>query len=304
MLFVCSAYIDAADLPLQVHALVERAFYHRHERDIIQTFEKDIPALRTAEERCQAWQIVAQYEEHQRLYAAAAAHYQKAAHLCSAHADRLSLDAVRAFLCGGEVRRARMLLTDTVAYQSKDESNQDYVMSAVYETWLLLAEDKADQALPLIKAYSKKKKFLAYRAALLFTLWWADNDETARERLINECYDSLEAAAVRGTVIIQPSAFWYLMPKTAKPVAESAVLNPQHAQRAKPLYYQLGFYKTKRYADVLMEDLRAKQFIPCIKEETRASGTVYYVVFVEEDETNTIGDKLKSAGYETVPVFP
>lgn len=159
MLFVCGAYIGAADLPLQVHALVERAFYHGHEKDIIQTFEKDIPTLRTAEEQCQAWQIVAQYEEHQRLYTAAAVHYQKAAHLCSAHADRLSLAAVRAFLCGGEVQRARMLLTGTAAYQSCDESNQDYVTGAVYETWLLLAEHKADQALPLIKAYSKKKIF-------------------------------------------------------------------------------------------------------------------------------------------------
>ena len=159
MLFVCGAYIDAADLPLQVHALAERAFYHGHEKDIIQTFEKDIPTLKTADEQCQAWQIVAQYEEHQRLYAAAAAHYQKAAHLCSVHADRLSLAAVRAFLCGGEVQRARMLLTGTAAYQSRDESNPEYVMSAVYETWLLLAEDKADQALPLIKAYSKKKNF-------------------------------------------------------------------------------------------------------------------------------------------------
>lgn len=168
MLSVCGVYLGAADLPLQVHALAERAFYHKHERDIIQTFEKDIPALRTAEERCQAWQIVAQYEEHQRLYTAAAAHYQKAAHLCSAHADRLSLAAVRAFLCGGEVQRARMLLTNTAAYRSKDESNQDYVMSAVYETWLLLAEDKADQALPLIKAYSKKKKIFSVSRRIAF----------------------------------------------------------------------------------------------------------------------------------------
>ncbi|MGP1455173.1 MAG: hypothetical protein ACTTJ7_05360 [Treponema sp.] len=153
------AYLGAADLPLQVHALAERAFHHGHEKDIIQTFEKEIPALLTAEEQCQAWQIVAQYEEHQRLYAAAAAHYQKAAYLSSAHADRLSLAAVRALLCGGEVQRARVLLTNTAAYQSRDESNQDYVMSAVYETWLLLAENKAAQALPLIKTYSKKKNF-------------------------------------------------------------------------------------------------------------------------------------------------
>ena len=74
--------------------------------------------------------------------------------------------------------------------------------------------------------------------------------------------------------------------------------------QAKALYYQLGFYKTKQYAERLAEELQKKQFRPIIKEETRPSGTVYFAVLIEENAAGDIMLRLKDAGYEAFPVFP
>ncbi|EEV20863.1 sporulation and cell division repeat protein [Treponema vincentii ATCC 35580] len=147
---------------------------------------------------------------------------------------------------------------------------------------------------------------------------------------------------MNGTVTVQPSTFWYLMPKStlaqqpviggadtktgaarktevisaqpskqSNPSPQSAATAAQSEKaaateetHAKPTYYQLGFYKTKKYAEALAADLQKKQFIPIIKEETRPSGTVYFAVLVKENAAGDMGLRLKDAGYEAFPIFP
>ena len=214
----------------------------------------------------------------------------------------------------------------------------------MYDTWRLLAEDRADRAVPLITAYTKKKAFSEYHPALLFTLWWVNGDEDAKQRLLKEYPAGMEAAAVNGTVTVQPSTFWYLMPRSGlaqKPAAgstasktstvsktgtsseatkapgQSSTVSKAEATsaqsskpaagsetQAKPSYYQLGFYKTKKYAEALAADLQKKHFTPIIKEETRPSGTVYFAVLVKENAAGDMGLRLKDAGYEAFPIFP
>ena len=232
----------------------------------------------------------------------------------------------------------------------------------MYDTWRLLAEDRADRAAPLITAYTKKKTFSEYHPALLFTLWWVNGDEEAKQRLLKDYPSSMEAAAANGAVTVQPSAFWYLMPRSElaqQPAARDAVSKtsassetaktlqqpntasqskpsatapakaaqalqqnnavpqsqsaaaPQpakesaaHSAQAQPSYYQLGFYKTKKYAEALAADLQKKHFTPIIQEETRPSGTVYFAVLVKENAAGDMGLRLKDAGYEAFPIFP
>ena len=239
---------------------------------------------------------------------------------------------------------ARSLLSEIAAALPVSDEDPYYRRAAVYDTWRLLAEDRADRAVPLITAYTKKKAFSEYHPALLFTLWWVNGDEDAKQRLLKEYPAGMEAAAVNGTVTVQPSTFWYLMPRsglaqqpaagssasktstsskartsseTTKASVQSSAASKAEAAstqsskpaavsetQAKPSYYQLGFYKTKKYAEALAADLQKKHFTPIIKEETRPSGTVYFAVLVKENAAGDMGLRLKDAGYEAFPIFP
>lgn len=341
---LCAAVLSAQpDVHTAAQKLAQKAFVQKSEAAVRQVFEQGLAGLPDAQAQVQALSLLASYEAYHGSYSQAAAHYLQAAALNTETKTDLLLEAVRVFLCGGNFDAARSLLSEIAAGLPVNTENAQYRTAAVYDAWRLLAEDRADRAVPLITAYAGNKAFADYHPALLFTLWWVNGDEKAKERLLKEYPSGIEAAAVHGTVMVQPSVFWYLMPKTeafapsAGTVGTTAARQPgnttasvqQHtvnaasiesryagtaasAQNAsgvqepqtKPLYYQLGFYKIKAYAERLAEELRQKQFRPLIKEETRPSGAVYFAVLVEENSAGDIGLRLKGAGYEAFPVFP
>lgn len=70
------------------------------------------------------------------------------------------------------------------------------------------------------------------------------------------------------------------------------------------VYQQLGFFRDKANAQTLVERVAKSGFKAEIREEKRASGTVYYAVVVPENADETIGQQLKNAGYECYPVYP
>lgn len=330
-------------LPSAVRNLAQKAFAQKTAAEVRQFFEKNIATLPNAQAQVQALMLLADYEQYHGNYSNAAECYRRAAGLDTSEGKTaLLLDAVRALLCGGSFDSARSLLTEIAAALPVSDDDPYYRRAAVYDTWRLLAEDRADRAVPLITAYTKKKAFEDYHPALLFTLWWVNGDEDAKQRLLKEYPSGMEAAAVNGTVTVQPSTFWYLMPKStlaqqpviggadtktgaarktevisaqpskqSNPSPQSAATAAQSEKaaateetHAKPTYYQLGFYKTKKYAEALAADLQKKQFIPIIKEETRPSGTVYFAVLVKENAAGDMGLRLKDAGYEAFPIFP
>ncbi|WP_187152106.1 hypothetical protein [Treponema endosymbiont of Eucomonympha sp.] len=49
--------------------------------------------------------------------------------------------------------------------------------------------------------------------------------------------------------------------------------------------------------------MRTKGFTAAIAEETRESGTVYYIVTVPENADGTAGTLLRNAGFECYPVY-
>lgn len=300
-----------------VEKFVQKAFSQKTETAVRLYFEKNLANLPNKPAQSQALVFLAEYEQHNGSYSQAAGHYRQAAELNPEAKTALLLEAVRALLCGGRFDSAGSLLREIAAALPVSDENPDYRTAAVYDAWRLLAEDRADHAIPLITAYTKRKSFSAYHPALLFTLWWLDGNETAKQQLLKDYPSSMEAAAVKGLVTIQPSTFWYLMPKNSivqdrsiidTEMPEGAVTQApvQSAETgaAKPLYYQLGFYRTKQYAESLAADLQKKNFLPIIKEETRPSGTVYFAVLVKENAVGDMGLRLKDAGYEAFPIFP
>lgn len=328
-----------------VQTLAQKAFAQKTEADVRQFFEKNLAVLPNAQAKVQALMLLADYEQHNGNYSNAADCYRRAAEFVTTdQKTALLLDAVRVLLCGGSMDSARSLLSEIAAALPVSDEDPYYRRAAVYDTWRLLAEDRADRAVPLITAYTKKKAFSEYHPALLFTLWWVNGDEDAKQRLLKEYPAGMEAAAVNGTVTVQPSTFWYLMPRsglaqqpaagssasktstsskartsseTTKASVQSSAASKAEAAstqsskpaavsetQAKPSYYQLGFYKTKKYAEALAADLQKKHFTPIIKEETRPSGTVYFAVLVKENAAGDMGLRLKDAGYEAFPIFP
>ena len=334
-------FAEPAEPALQpvVQTLAQKAFAQKTEADVRQFFEKNLAVLPNAQAKVQALMLLADYEQHNGNYSNAADCYRRAAEFDTTdQKTALLLDAVRVLLCGDSMDSARSLLSEIAAALPVSDEDPYYRRAAVYDTWRLLAEDRADRAVPLITAYTKKKAFSEYHPALLFTLWWVYGDEDAKQRLLKEYPAGMEAAAVNGTVTVQPSTFWYLMPRSGlaqKPAAgstasktsasseatktsgqSSAASKAEAAStqsskpaavsetQAKPSYYQLGFYKTKKYAEALAADLQKKHFTPIIKEETRPSGTVYFAVLVKENAAGDMGLRLKDAGYEAFPIFP
>lgn len=326
-----------------VQTLAQKAFAQKTEANVRQFFEKNIATLPNAQAKAQALTLLADYEQHNGNYSNAADYYQQAADFDTTdEKTTLLLNAVCALLCTSNFDSARSLLSKITATLPASDDNPYYRRAAVYDTWRLLAEDKADRAIPLIIAYTKKKAFSEYHPALLFTLWWVNGDKDAKQRLLKEFPSSMETAAVNSSVTVQPSTFWYLMPRSGiaqQSAAAKAALtqntlsttetaaaqppkknkaslqsdiattqSPQnstaHAVRDKPVYYQLGFYRTKKYAEALAADLQKKHFTPIIKEETRPSGTLYFAVLVKENAAGDMGLRLKDAGYEAFPIFP
>lgn len=288
-----------------VQELVQTAFEQKTESEVRQFFEKNMVTLPNRRAHIQALTLLAAYEYQCGNYSNAAACYERAVVLDPTECKyELLLDAMQAFLCGGEYDRAGVVLHRILADLTRSSNEAYRRRAAVYKVWLLLAEDGADTAVPLITEYINDASFAVYHPALLFTLWWISGNEKIKERLQKSYPSSIEAAAVTGTVTLYPSTFWYLMPKGAIVEKGDGNVSVTQDNAARASYYQIGFYKTKRYAQALVDDLRKKHFTPIIKEEVRPSGTLYFAVLVQENESGTMGILLKNAGYEAFPVFP
>ena len=64
----------------------------------------------------------------------------------------------------------------------------------------------------------------------------------------------------------------------------------------------MGLFREKANADSLVAALTDKGFKPYITTETRASGTTYYIVVIDEAD-KSLEDNLKTAGFEFCPIF-
>lgn len=238
--------------------------------------------------------------------------------------EQLVLDAVRCALSTGDTATADSYLNSAVR-SSNDSTIQAYVK--LYALWSTLcgAEKNEDLAEPVVmlKAYAVLPSMAAVKPSVLLTLWYITGDDSYADSLRKEFPLSPETGIVTGTVQLLPAPFWYFIPRktaavpeiqagpdgnvtaadaddsTKAPVSDTAESGTD-APKAKKL--QMGLFREKTNADSLVAALSNKGFKPYITAETRASGTTYYIVVIDESD-KSLEDNLRTAGFEFCPVF-
>ena len=265
---------------------------------------------------------MALYDEAKNSYAAAAGIAAgDAAGMPKKSSEMLVIDAVRCALSAGDGDVALQFLNSAVR-NSKDESIQAQIK--LYEQWAALcnAENADDIAEPvsMLKAYADIPSMKSVNPSVLLTLWYVTGEADFGNRLVKKYPESAEAGIVTGKVQVMPSPFWYFVPRRkialTQPSAEEKTVpatengdgtQGEAAVKAdfseNPVKQQLGLFRDKSNAEEFVRRLNEKNFKGYIQEETRSSGTTYYIVLVDENEDGSMGLKLKSAGFECYPVF-
>lgn len=331
-----AAQTRPADSPA-VRDAISSAFAKKDRASVVAVLESALAKYKNPPDRAGLLVALAEFEERTGHPDLAVDYYQKAAVADpAARNDWLLLDAARCALSSNDIARADSLVRSVLLSCFKEEI---LLRARVYSVWILLASGERESALGLIRSYSAISAYAAYTPALLFTLWWAEQDPAAGKRLVESWPGSPEAAIVRGDLRTGPSPFWYLMSRNGEKVASfareaSAALSEKMGvdEKAVPVsrpdnapetgvvapgspvanekttsgeraWQQVGFFRNKEYADELVGQLKARGFKPEIRREPRPSGTVYFSVLVPEDSGGTTAARLKDSGFESFLVI-
>lgn len=278
-----------------------------------------------------------QYAEAQKTYAQAASIQGSVesvvAGVPNKNSEELVVDAVRCALCAGDYASAESYLNSAVR-NTKDERIKAYVK--LYEQWSVLCKAKnaeeTKESIAILKTYASLDSMKIVRPSILLTLWHLTGEAQFSENLKKNYPKSMEAAIVKGEIQTFPTPFWYFVPRNgvdlpeiAGTFVESASSEPslpeakdsknetsqpatsskseKSTKNEKITRQQLGLFREESNAKALSERVKAKGFKAEITTEVRPSGTKYYLVVVNENEKGTIGDELRTAGFECYPVF-
>lgn len=304
----------------------KKALEYKSAGESIAYLNKTIPQITQPAEKRALLAFLGGLQEQISAYKDASDSYAKAAAIAASNAEgmqkktnpQLALDAVRCALSSGDSATAENYLNSAVR-NSSDENTQATIK--LYEVWSMLCKlestQQLDDSVALLKTYISLNSMKSVKPQLLLTLWYITGQASYGNSLKAEFPKSPEAAVVNGKVQMMPAPFWYFMPKKGEALALSAtsaaesqkvpVAEPSEQSKEddseKPAKQQLGLFKNKDNAQALCDKLKSKGFSPSIMEETRASGTTYYIVVVSENKEGTIGQQLRSAGFECYPIF-
>lgn len=302
--------------------------------DSIEYINKQIPNAATASDKRSLLFFAGTLQEQTGLYDDASFSYAQAAGIAAGDADgmqkvsseQLVIDAVRASLCAGDSETADRYLNSAVR-SSKDDAIIAYVN--LYAQWSALCKaqspEETKDAVALLKAYSGMDSMRVVKPAVLLTLWYMCGDDTYGEQLKKEFPNSPETGIVKGKTQIMSVPFWYFVPHVgtspdAEETTEEILLAekddgasadnktsvgttvPTTDKGEKITREQCGLFRERSNADALVAQLKKKNFDAKITTETRASGTTYYIVVVDENKEGTVGLKLRDAGFECYPV--
>ncbi len=285
--------------------------------DSVEYLKKIIPSLSVPSEKRAAYAFLGSVQEQLGLYTDAESSFVSAAAIAAGDAagmpkkssEQLVLDAVRCALSAGDSETADSYLNSAVR-SSSDETIVAYVK--LYEQWSALcrAQKESDIAEPvaLLKTYASLPSMSAVCPAVLLTLWHLTGDDSYAQRLKKEFPASPETAIVTGSIQLLPAPFWYFAPRTGSAVPEiqsepSSPVSSSSGTSDKVVRQQLGLFREKSNAESLVDQLKMKGFAAKITTEKRPSGTTYYIVVVDEDKDGSIGNELRTAGFECYPVF-
>lgn len=274
-----------------------------------------------------------QYSEAQKFYAQAASIQGSAKTVLEGvpnkTSEELVVDAVRCSLCAGDYSTADSYLNSAVR-NTKNQEILAYVK--LYEQWSALCKAKKEsdtkESIAMLKTYSTLDSMKSVRASVLLTLWHLTGEAQFSENLKKNYPKSMEAAIVKGEVQTLPTPFWYFVPRNgvdlpeiygaAETVAETSAESSSSGKTEKAakneksekaeksekiVRQQLGLFREESNARALADRVCAKGFKAEIATETRPSGTKYYLVVVNENPKGTIGEELRTAGFECYPLF-
>lgn len=252
--------------------------------------------------------------------------------------EEIVISAVRASLSSGDWETAESYLSNVRSSKTENIIAYANLYSIWCQLCKASSVNETGDSIVMLRAYSTMQSMKSVRPQVLLTLWYLTDDKTCAAILKSEYPNSPETSIVNGTSQIMSVPFWYFVPRgnasDAIPQveakqdkeeqkkenipprkidsdipAESAPIFKGNStppkQEAIPLRaktsgkkQQLGLFKSKANADELIGKVRAKNFDAYAYSETRASGTTYYIVVVDENSSLTMGKKLKAAGFD------
>ena len=275
--------------------------------------------------------FIATLEEQMALYDQAQKFYAQAASIAAGDAEgmpkksneEIVLDAIRCALSSGDYMTADSYLNSAVR-NTRNQKIQAYIK--LYTQWSALCRaekvDDIQEPLVMLQAYLKLDSMECLRPAIYLTLWYLTGDKSYSQQLASKYPKSPEAAIVKGDVQLLPTPFWFFVPKSGEAeqgtgsyadtpsssgtsssaANETSSSQGQSAASSKTTKWQLGLFKTQSNAKLLVDELKSKGFEAYTTSETRASGTTYYIVLVNEDKSGNMADKLRNAGYDCYAV--
>ncbi len=304
----------------------QKALDYSNAGESIDYLKRMIPQQKDGAQKRALLAFLGSLQEQLGSYKDASSSYAQAAGISAPNAEgmpkktspQLVLDAVRCALCSGDSATAESYLNSAVR-NSQDETIQAHIK--LYEVWSRLCKiesnSELEESVALLNAYSDFPSMKAVQPSVLLTLWYVTGQESYGKKLRANFPASPEAAIVGGSVQMTPAPFWYFMPKKGSAL-EAAAENAAESQSAeleksdsgeseesseKVQKQQLGLFKSRDNANALCERLKEKGFKPYITQETRPSGTTYYIVVVDENAKGDIGEQLRSAGFDCYPIF-
>ena len=315
-LFFLHSLTAQNSLPPNIQKIIKNGFTKKAPADVSSFIEAEIKKISSNEEKIIALSVLADYEERFDLFLRAGRHYLEAAEL-SPEKERKTLltKALGAFLLADNISESSELCRNRLLPIIETPFSKEDIKVLVLFEWLKLKSDEKS-SLENIKKYVTDSKFAEFHPAMLLTLWWIDGDKKAENTLIKKFPNSIEAAVVRGEAFLSPKTFWYLMPQNrdfkeslADSASESVSLSQgetlglaQNNEVPAAKFYQTGFFKTENFAKGLADELKKKGFTVTIKKEDRGEDA-FFSVLVKDDGKGDMVIRLKSEGYEAVPIF-
>jgi hypothetical protein len=325
----CLLALTAQSVPLTARSIANEAAAKETAEESVTCIQSELAKLTDPAEKRSLYAFLGSLQEQLGLFNDARDSYAASAAIAAGDApdmpkkssEQLVLDAVRCSLSTGDSATADSYLNSAVR-NSQDSTIQAYIK--LYALWssLCKVQTKDDLAEPVVmlKAYTELPSMVAVKQSVLLTLWYITGDDSYAGSLKKEFPLSPETGIVTGTVQMLPAPFWYFLPRQAEAqpeiddesisvVSDSPPAVPadpgttgaaQDSSKSKKL--QMGLFREKENADSLVSVLISKGFKPYITTETRASGTTYYIVVIDETD-KSMEDNLRTAGFEFCPVF-
>ena len=326
--FLCvtlSSLLFSQTKTVTAKSLIDAASKKSSIEESLSYLKKNVSSVTANAEKRAVYAFLAAILEQQGQYAEAQKNYVQAASIQGSadsvvagvpnkNSEQLVIDAVRCSLSAGDYSSAESYLNSAVR-NSKDEKILAYVK--LYEQWGALCkaknESETKESIALLKTYATLDSMKSLRPSILLTLWHLTGEAQFSENLKKNFPKSMETAIVKGEVQTFPTPFWYFVPRSGvdlpeisnegglAPVVTGA--SPATEKSEKAVRLQLGLFREETNAKALVDRVAAKGFKAQITTEIRPSGTKYYLVVVNENSKGTVGEELRTAGFDCYPLF-